>query len=144
MITDSNKRHYIAASNLPALLLGKSSNHQGDFNCLNCFSSYTTRNRLKEHEETCNKHGSCHIGMSRKVVRKNVKIQSGRKIIKSPICNLLKKNNLVKTIRTNCTQRKKISMSLLAGQCIQNIHLIKQKINSIITEDTVVWEGTFS
>ena len=26
----------------------------GDFYCLNCFSSYTTENKLKEHEEICN------------------------------------------------------------------------------------------
>ena len=83
MITDSNKRHYIAASNLPALLLGKSSNHQGDFNCLNCFSSCTARNRLKEHEETYNKHGSCHIGMS-KLLEKMLKYNPGEKSLKAP------------------------------------------------------------
>ena len=26
----------------------------GDFYCLNCFSSYTTENKLKEHEDICN------------------------------------------------------------------------------------------
>ena len=40
----------------------------------------------------------------------------------------------MKTIPKNLTQRKKLSMSLLAGQCIKNVHLTKQKINSIITE----------
>ena len=29
-------------------------------------------------------------------------------------------------------------MSLLVGQSLQNVHLIKQKINSIITEERIV------
>ena len=43
MITDGKKSHYLAVTNLSALLQGNSSNHEGDFNCLNCFSSYTTK-----------------------------------------------------------------------------------------------------
>ena len=54
MTTDGNKWHYIAISSLAALLEGKLSNHHGDFYCLNCFSSYTTENKLKEYEEICN------------------------------------------------------------------------------------------
>ena len=59
MITDGNKWHYIAVSKLSALLKGKSSNHIGDFYCLNCFNSYSTENALKEHEQICNKHDRC-------------------------------------------------------------------------------------
>ena len=47
MITDGNKWHYVAVSNLSALLEGKLSNHHGYFYCLNCFNSYTTKNKLK-------------------------------------------------------------------------------------------------
>ena len=43
MITDGKKSHYLAVTNLSALLQGNSSNHEGDFNCLNCFSSYITK-----------------------------------------------------------------------------------------------------
>ena len=50
---------------------------------------------------------------------------------------LLKKNNLVKTIPKNLTQRKKLDISLLVGQCLQDAHLIKQKINFIITEEKI-------
>ena len=46
MITDGNKWHYLAISNLSAFLEGKLLNHQGDFYCLNCFSSYSTGNAL--------------------------------------------------------------------------------------------------
>ena len=38
MITDDGKRwHYLAVRSLPALLRGITSNHHGDFYCLNCF-----------------------------------------------------------------------------------------------------------
>ena len=87
MITDGKQWYYLAITNLSALLQGNSSNHEGDFYCLNCFSSYTTKNKLKEHEEICNNHDSCHIEMP-KWVEKNIKIQSWGKVIKSTICNL--------------------------------------------------------
>ena len=46
MITNGKKYHYLAVTNLSALLEKKSSNHYGDFYCLNCFKSYTTKNKL--------------------------------------------------------------------------------------------------
>ena len=49
MITNGKKHHYLAVTNLSALFKIISLNHDGDFYCLNCFSSYTTKNKLKEH-----------------------------------------------------------------------------------------------
>ena len=63
MIGDGEKYHYLAVTNLSGLLQGNSSNHRGDFHCLNCLNSYTTKNKLKEHEEICNNHNSCRIDM---------------------------------------------------------------------------------
>ena len=62
MITDGSKWHYLNITNLSALL-EKSSNHHGDFYCLNCFNSCTSKNKLKEHEEICNNHDSCQIDL---------------------------------------------------------------------------------
>ena len=59
MIGDGEKYNYLAVTNLSGLLQENSSNHRGDFYCLNCFNSYTTKNKLKEHEEICNNHNSC-------------------------------------------------------------------------------------
>ena len=53
MITDCKKWHYLAAKSLSALLRGITSNHNGDFYCLNCFHSYNTKNKLKKHERVC-------------------------------------------------------------------------------------------
>ena len=78
MITDGKKSHYLAVINLSALLQGKSSNHYGDFYCLNCFNSYTSKNKLKEHEEICNNHNSCHIEMPNSV-EKILKYNPGEK-----------------------------------------------------------------
>ena len=83
MITDSEKWHYLAVTNLSTLLQGNSSNHEGDFYCLNCFNSYTSKNKLKEHEEICNNHDSCRIEMP-KWVEKILKYNPGEKSLKAP------------------------------------------------------------
>ena len=57
MITNSKK----SCCNLSALLKGISLNHKEYFYCLNYFNSYTSKNKLKEHEEICNNHDSYRI-----------------------------------------------------------------------------------
>ena len=83
MISDGKKSHYLAVTNLSGLLQGNSSNHKEDFYCLNCFNSYTRKNKLKEHEEICNNHNSCNIEML-ECVNKIIKHNSGEKSIKKP------------------------------------------------------------
>ena len=83
MITNSKKSHYLAVANLSALLKGISSNYKEDFYCLNCFNSYTSRNKLKEHEEICNNYDSCRIEMP-KQVGKILKYNPGEKSLKAP------------------------------------------------------------
>ena len=52
MITDCKKWHYLAVKSLSALLRGITSNHNGDFYCLNCFLSYSTEKKnLKSMKE---------------------------------------------------------------------------------------------
>ena len=130
MITDGEKWHYLALKSGPIfyggrwcnrpikrlskLLRGKPSNHHGDFYCLNCFNSYNTENRPKEHEEICNKQDNSSIRMFRWVDR-ILKYTHGGKPLKAPFAFaiyldlecLLKKENHVKTILKNGTQRKK-------------------------------------
>ena len=77
-------------------------------------------------------------------VEKILKYNPGEKSLKAPFAIyldlecLLKKNNLVKTIPKNPTQRKKLDMSLPVKQCLQDVHLIKKKINLITTEEKIV------
>ena len=49
MITDGKKWHYLTVKKLSALLKGITSKHKGDFCCLNCFHSYSTKEKLKKH-----------------------------------------------------------------------------------------------
>ena len=140
MITNGKKYHYLAVTNQITLL---SSNHDGDFYSLNCFNSYTTKNKLKEHEEICNNHESYHIEMC-KWAEKILKYNLGEKSLKAPFAiyldleRLLKKDQSCQNNPKNLTQRKKLDMSFLVGQCLQDVNLIKKKINLIITEEKIV------
>ena len=54
MFTDGTTNwHYLAIKNIPGLLRGITSNHNGEFYCLNCFHSYRTKGKLKKHERIC-------------------------------------------------------------------------------------------
>ena len=46
MITDGKKWHYLAVKSLSKLLREITSNHVGEFYCLNCFHSYRTEKKL--------------------------------------------------------------------------------------------------
>ena len=46
---------------MPALLRGITSNHNGDFYCLNCFQSYSTEKKLKKHYNECKNHNYCYV-----------------------------------------------------------------------------------
>ena len=111
MIGDGEKYHYLAVTNLSALLQGISSNHEGDFYCLNCFNSYTSKNKLKGHEEICNNHDSCRVEMPN-WVEKILQYNPGEKSLKAPFAvyldleSLLKEEQLAKTISKNLTQKK--------------------------------------
>ena len=82
MIGNGKKNYYLAITNLSALIQKISSNHKEDFYCLNCFNSYTTKNKLKEHEEICNNHNSCCIEMP-EWVNKIIKHNPGEKSLKA-------------------------------------------------------------
>ena len=63
MITDGRKCHYLAVKSLSALFKGIRSNHVGNFYCLNCFYSYSTKDKLKKHKNVCKIHDYCHVEM---------------------------------------------------------------------------------
>ena len=64
MITDGTDNwHYLAVKSISGLLRRITSNHNGDFYCLNCFHSYTTENKLRKHERICEDHDFCYVKM---------------------------------------------------------------------------------
>ena len=95
MISNGKKQHYLVVNNLSELLEGKSSNHHGNFYCLNCFNSYTSKTKLKEHEEICNNHDSCRIEMPKRV-EKILQYNLGEKSLKASIAIYLDLECLLK------------------------------------------------
>ena len=63
MISNGENWHYITVKNLSRLLRGITSNHDGDFFCLNCFHSYRTKNKLEAHGKICENRDYCHVEM---------------------------------------------------------------------------------
>ena len=68
---------------LSTLLKGITSNHKGDFYCLNCFHSYSTKEKLKKHEKVCNNHEYCFVEMPNEY-NKILKYNYGEKSLKAP------------------------------------------------------------
>ena len=64
MNTDGvNNWHYLTVKSISGLLRRRTSIHNGDFYCLNCFHSYTTKEKLRKHERICNDHDCCYLKM---------------------------------------------------------------------------------
>ena len=110
-------------TNLSGLLQGNSSNHRGNFYCLNFFNSYITKNKLNEHEEICNNHDSCCREMP-DWANKTIKYNPEEKSFKVPhsfflhLECILKKLQSVQNNPENLIQKKKLHMTLLVGQCL--------------------------
>ena len=123
MITDDNKWHYLAITNLSALPDGKLSNYHGDLYCLNCFNSYTTKNKRKGHEEICYNHDSCRIQMPRwfeKMLKRNPRgksLKASFAIYLDLKCLLKKEQSLKNNNLEKSYTEKNLGMSLQAGQC---------------------------
>ena len=76
MITHGEKLHYTAlkseqtevgfirpTKSLSRLFKGITSNHKGDFYCLNCLHSFRSYNILKKYEKLCENNDYCYIEM---------------------------------------------------------------------------------
>ena len=84
MITDGTGNwHYLAVKSTSGVLRGITSNHNGDFYCLNCFHPYTTEKKLRKHERICNDHDFCHLKMPDED-NKILKYIPGEKSLKVP------------------------------------------------------------
>ena len=146
MITDGKKWHCLAVKSLSALLRGITSNHNGDFYCVKCFHSYSTKNKLKRYERGCTDHDYCHVDMPNEG-NKVLKYKKGANSLKAPIMIYVHLECLLEKMRScqnnlkNLTQRKKLSIRLLVTHYLQVVHLIKQKNNLTVTEAKTVWKG---
>ena len=83
MISNGENWHYLIVKNLSRLLTGITSNHDGDFHCLNCFHSYRTKNKFEAHKKICENRDYCHVEMPTKD-NNTIKYNQGEKSIKLP------------------------------------------------------------
>ena len=81
MISNGENWHYLTVKNLSRLLRGITSNHDGDFYCLNYFHSYRTKNKLEAHKKICENRDYCHVEMPTKD-NNTIKYNQGEKSIK--------------------------------------------------------------
>ena len=101
MIIDGTSNwHYLAIEKISGLLRGITSNHNGDFYCLNCLDSYSTKSKLKKHEKICKNHNFCYLKML-DAENNILKSKPGKKSLKHPFiiyadleCLLLKMNTI--------------------------------------------------
>ena len=84
---------------LSALLKGITSKHKGDFYCLNCFHSYSTKENLKKHKNLCENHGYWYLEMP-KEVNKILKYNHGDKSMKGPFTIYVDLESLPEKINT--------------------------------------------
>ena len=83
MISNGENWHYLTVKSLSRLLRGITSNHDGDFYCLNCFHSYRTKNKLEAHEKICQNRDYYHVEMPTND-NNMIKYYQGEKSIKLP------------------------------------------------------------
>ena len=96
MITDNDKDwHYLTVKSISKLLRRITSNHDGDFYCLNCFYLYTTKNKLEKHERICRDHDFCYLKMPDEN-NKILKYIPGEKSLKVPFIIYADLKNLKK------------------------------------------------
>ena len=66
-----------------ALLRGITGNNNRNFYCLNCFRSYTTKNKLEKHKNVCENHDYCYVEMPEED-NKILKYNHGEKSMRAP------------------------------------------------------------
>ena len=143
MISNGDNWHYLVLKSLSGLLKGITSNHKEDFDCLNCFHSHRTKNKLESHKKIYENRDYCHVQMPNEY-NKIIKYNQGEKSIKLPFiiyadleC-LLEKisicNNNPEELSTTEVNKHTSSGYSLFTHC----SLIKQQINLIIIEVRIV------
>ena len=108
MITDCKKWHYHAVKSLSALLRRMTSTNDGYFYWLNCLHSYSTKEKLKEHENVCKDHDYCYIEMPNEN-NKILKYNNGEKSKKVPLIICADMDSLLEKMSTSHNNPKKLS-----------------------------------
>ena len=82
--------------------------HVGDFYCLNCFHSYTTKNKLEKHYNACKNQDYCYVEIS-KEDNKILKYSPGEKSMKVPFIIYADVESLLEKMSTGHNNPEKSS-----------------------------------
>ena len=122
MMSNVENWHYLAIRSLSRLLRGISSDHDGDYYCLNCFHSYRTENKLNAHKKICENHDYCNIEMpspSNNIIKYN----SGEKSLELPFIIYADLECLLQKIDT-CYNNPDLSSTTKINQHIPSGHSV--------------------
>ena len=145
MINDGKNWHYLVVKCLSSLLKGITSNHDGDFYCLDCFHSYTSKNKFKKHEKVSDDYDYCYVEMPdefNKILKHNHGEKSPKvpAIIYADLECLLEKMHSCQNNPEKSYTKKKLIIRLLVIQYLQVVRLTQQKTNLIVTKVKIVWK----
>ena len=106
---------------------------------LNCFHSYSTKGKLKKHKYVCENHDYCYVERlkeNNKVLKYNHREKSMKApfVIYADLESLLEKMSTCHNNPTKSSTTKKINTQFLVIHCLQNAHLMLQKISQIVIE----------
>ena len=143
MISNGKKWHYLATKSIPMLFRGITSTNNGDFYCLNCFSSFRKKNALESRENVWRDNEYCCIEIPNK--ENNILMYSpGGKFMKILFSIYGDFESVLEEIGTCSNDPKKssttkiVSTHLLVFLYLLIVRLIKQKISLIIIETKIV------
>ena len=82
-----------------ALFRRTTSKHEGEFDCLNCFCSYRTKNKLKKHKKVCENYDYCYVEIpeeDNKILKQN----HGEKSMRAPFAIYAELESLLEKMNT--------------------------------------------
>ena len=135
LISNGENWHYLAVKSLSRLLRGITSNHDGDYYCLNCFHSYRNENKLNAHKKVCENHDYCNIEMPSND-NNLINYNKGEKSLKLPFIIYADLEYLLEKISTcynnpNLSSTTKINQHVPSGYSIFTNYSFDKSYNNL-------------
>ena len=123
---------------MSALLREITSIHDGDFYCLTCLHSYSTKDKLKKHKDVYENHHYCYIEMP-KEDNKILKYNHGEKSMKVQFIIYVDLKSLLEKMFIDSFRFMSSSLSSLANNLSEELHCskcidCKSYLDSMITK----------
>ena len=112
MISNGKGWHYLPVKKLSALLRGITSKNNGDFYCLNCLRSFSTKNKLESHKKVYENKDFCNVIMSSEDT-KILEFYQYQKSDKAPVIIYADLEYTIAKIDNSCTT--KVSKHIPSG-----------------------------